>query len=663
MRSGVPNDTVILGKLEWNPLRRGYACPCGHKRSRKEFNFLRAPPAQTGFVGRYVCDRQSCVVCKCNCGREESSEERRKQKSEDNNHSQAKTSTASSSWMDSQADKRMEAQPSQANIESPTTQPTTDEDGPKAKRRRKKADNAGGKGVKNRQQSEGNGPNKKKTRRDWGKDIIEISDTGFWMNEPPKHSPTAQGKFPFNGDFKGCSWNGQALFAAKAKKQFPKMRKAIGLSNAHDFTCIQEAHSTEGKTDMLTLPKNLTSCWSNISTSQAGIGIILKKSFLEQFNPVNMENDWTEVIPGRVGRLRLNGPKGAMDIFAIYMDAHSGHERKQAMDAMKEHIAEQMEVLTVLAGDWNAASEEKGRYCYEAQRYTGDTNREEAEYFKKEIQDEFGFAEWRQEHYTCDIKSGRSRIDRAYCNQHVCFQLNKSCSVAALDWAKHLSSHRPISFERRSAEGRTITSKVVDNKVIHQEGWLQRVIQEFFAEIERNGGARSGLQDLASLKKAIRTVSDRMATESKDAASEQKEDKVGWTIKCAMAVEAANVTKARMCVRNYPKLSEWAGLGEVISRSARGIQALRNHAVELVRQEAEDELRELEDASKCGMAAGAPPQAKCRKDHILRRISKLIQGKRRRSGQSVVTMVSLPNKAKWQLASPNIGRRYLGTRK
>ena len=165
MRSGVPNDTVILGKLEWNPLRRGHACPCGHKRSRKEFNFLRAPPAQTGFVGRYVCDRQLCVVCNCNCGRGESSEERRKQKSEDNNQSQAKTSTASSSWMDSQADKGMEAQPSQANIESPTTQPT-DEDGPKAKRRRKKTDNTGGKGVKNRQHSEGNEPNKKKTRRD-----------------------------------------------------------------------------------------------------------------------------------------------------------------------------------------------------------------------------------------------------------------------------------------------------------------------------------------------------------------------------------------------------------------------------------------------------------------------------------------------------------------
>ena len=107
--------------------------------------------------------------------------------------SQAKTSTASSSWMDSQADKGVEAHPSQANIESPTTQPT-DEDGPKAKRRRTKADNTGGKGVKNRQQSEGNEPNKKKTRRDWGKDIIEISDTIFWMNEPPKHSPTAQGK-------------------------------------------------------------------------------------------------------------------------------------------------------------------------------------------------------------------------------------------------------------------------------------------------------------------------------------------------------------------------------------------------------------------------------------------------------------------------------------
>jgi len=87
---------------------------------------------------------------------------------------------------------------------------------------------------------------------------------------------------------------------------------------------------------------------------------------------------------------------------------------------------------------------------------------------------------------------------------------------------------------------------VIDNKVIHQEGWPQRVVQEFFAEIERHGGARSGLQDLANLKKAIRTVSDRMATEGKEAASEQKEDKVGWTIKCAMTVKAANVTKARI---------------------------------------------------------------------------------------------------------------------
>jgi len=48
--------------------------------------------------------------------------------------------------------------------------------------------------------------------------------------------------------------------------------------------------------------------------------------------------------------------------------------------------------------------------------------------------------------------------------------------------------------------------------------------------------------------------------------------------------------------------------------------------VELVRQEAEDELRELEEASEGGMGAGGHPQAKCRKEHILRRISKLHPG-------------------------------------
>jgi hypothetical protein len=48
--------------------------------------------------------------------------------------------------------------------------------------------------------------------------------------------------------------------------------------------------------------------------------------------------------------------------------------------------------------------------------------------------------------------------------------------------------------------------------------------------------------------------------------------------------------------------------------------------VGLVRQEAQEELRELEEVSEGGMAAGGHSQAKCRKEHILRRISKLNPG-------------------------------------
>jgi len=41
--------------------------------------------------------------------------------------------------------------------------------------------------------------------------------------------------FPFAGDFGGCAWNSQALFAQKPSKQFKKKYRAQQLISKQDF--------------------------------------------------------------------------------------------------------------------------------------------------------------------------------------------------------------------------------------------------------------------------------------------------------------------------------------------------------------------------------------------------------------------------------------------
>ena len=93
---------------------------------------------------------------------------------------------------------------------------------------------------------------------------------------------------PYSGDYRGATWNTQALFAASCRKQFPKRRLARKLIHQHDFVCLQETHGQEGKTLAFNLPDGHVAFWSNGSTRQAGVGIVLKHDFLKKFNPIQI---------------------------------------------------------------------------------------------------------------------------------------------------------------------------------------------------------------------------------------------------------------------------------------------------------------------------------------------------------------------------------------
>jgi hypothetical protein len=110
-----------------------------------------------------------------------------------------------------------------------------------------------------------------------------------WNSPPPAYIPVGQADMPTNlpparmqyvGDFKGATWNSQALLARRTHRQSPKRRHAIRLINSHDFLGMQETHSTRGATDAYEtrLPSDVRCFWSHESTRQAGITIWVQKT-------------------------------------------------------------------------------------------------------------------------------------------------------------------------------------------------------------------------------------------------------------------------------------------------------------------------------------------------------------------------------------------------
>ena len=182
------------------------------------------------------------------------------------------------------------------------------------------------------------------------------------VNQPiiPKENRTRPGLLPtascpFLEDFNGAWWNAQALFASDVALQSDKHRLAWSLLNKSDFTGYAETHSTTGHVVAASLPATAKFFWSHAPTrSQAGIAVAVKHSFLERFNPVD-DASWEEIEPGRVARLKLRGPNGALDIYACYFPTGTSSEeqehKRQLVQKLKRSVAPRDAVLSVLMGD------------------------------------------------------------------------------------------------------------------------------------------------------------------------------------------------------------------------------------------------------------------------------------------------------------------------
>ena len=111
--------------------------------------------------------------------------------------------------------------------------------------------------------------------------------------------------------------------------------------------------------------------------------------------------------------------QGNLDIICTYLDATSSAARRKAIHKLASHLRPQSTTLSILLGDFNFVMDPKDRWSATAGDWADNGDGGDASLLQDEILEPFGLVEWEQEHYTCDAKGAKAKLDRIYVNQHV----------------------------------------------------------------------------------------------------------------------------------------------------------------------------------------------------------------------------------------------------
>ena len=435
---------------------------------------------------------------------------------------------------------------------------------------------------------------------------------------------------PCHGSLVGAAWNSQAFFAVDVRKHFAKAKYVMRLLRGRDFVLLSEAHVTEGDKAAWRPSPGFTAMWSTGTSARAGVGIILRDSFLRQFDP---DPVWDEPVPGRAAVLRLRGPLGALDIWTVYFatgtrglvhattDEEANMQVKMQRQLMRERINAKMspkcQVLSVIGGDFNWVVEGADRTSKDDRlldpiRQANVRDKADEDHWREDLCRRHGLHELHQTQATHDDAGCRSRIDRIYWNAHVSTQLDTTLHCVPLTWVPHLSHHRALAFGRRRARPIPDQPRPVPAAVLRDPAWPVRVAALYWTLLRKAEnmlsaglGGDAGHQDSASssaapspcisgfarlriLKEAMRTIADTMGREKQQQVPEATEadDHLGWTLRCVRALERGAVGTVRRCCQAYPRLGTLLG---------GPLEAIQAHAVELARDSALRQLREIQN--------------------------------------------------------------------
>ncbi|CAK0898228.1 unnamed protein product [Prorocentrum cordatum] len=398
---------------------------------------------------------------------------------------------------------------------------------------------------------------------------------------------------PYSGNYRGCFWNAQALWAARTSNQNAKFGLLTRLLDTHDFAGVVETHGTDGKVRGRHLPAGTVAFWSwNLAGWRC---------------------------------FDLKGPLGNLDLFVAYLATGGDRVEDQAsrratIDTLHLSTTSQTSTLSIYMGDWNFVMEEKDRWCKTSGAWTGARDHEEKLAFEAVALHPHRMHELEQDLHTFHGGLHLARLDRIYSNHHVLEQIDKSMTCTALQRTR-LSGHRPLSFSCRKREKLPSDAPNLNPHHLRNARWAKRVAAEL-EELEKEDARTNDIRRLVLAKRAMSTVSSNMQREEETNPARSIGDQLSCTLSFIRAAEKTHVRTMRRRAADYPEIREYVDPKDPEARSRDGFQRLKDHALDVARQSLTEEMRDLAAAQ----LEPNDPRRKARKEHILRKLKRLVPG-------------------------------------
>ena len=361
---------------------------------------------------------------------------------------------------------------------------------------------------------------------------------------------------------------------------------------------MQELHSTEGSVLTWNPPEGYNFFHLHGSAASAGVGILIRRSFLDLFDtPPSPQLD--NIVPGRIGRLRLKGKLGSLDLYSVYLttgDAKS--ERSAQCRALAKALAAPEHALSIIGGDWNFAAESDDRAILESA--TSSSYRDAAEHKDfRALMDPKGIFELTQDEFTHRSATGLSKIDRVYSNFGSATQLDHHINCTALQWPEPwVSAHRPLLFSCRAPKDKQVGTTYIDDKVLDDPSLHHRVLlhlSQLKATDEEDGIKHTGNRELVLIKRAVTHACGDISREHRLAppphVSDDGPNDLALIMSFLRAVKKQLWWRARTLARRLDCLSHFRNMEHRGSKYEAPLRLLQDKAMDLAKKAFVDELR------------------------------------------------------------------------
>jgi exonuclease III len=409
------------------------------------------------------------------------------------------------------------------------------------------------------------------------------------------------------------------------------------LGHKPDFVMLQETHATDGSVLTWKPPEGYQLHYLNGTASIAGVGILIRHSFLANFDtPLSLQLD--DIVPGRIGRLRLHGSEGDLDLYTVYLTTGDAKvERAAQRRALAKALAPPERALSIIGGDWNFTSEADDRAILATASNSEFRDAAEQKDFCN-LMETKGIFELTQDEYTHKTTSGLSKIDRVYVNYGPAIQLDHQIDCSALPWPEvWVSAHRPLMFSCRPPMDKNPDNIYIEEKVLDDPGWHHRVLlqlEHLKAQDEENGFMPSGTRELILLKRAVVQVCEDISRERRlvppPHVSDDGPNDLALIMSFLRAVKKQYWWRARTLARRLACLSPFKDIDHRGHHYEAPLRQLQSKAMELARKGFIEDLRreqaQAHDTATTQNEEGDEPYRANRRGQVLARLARLKPG-------------------------------------